>query len=80
MKHKEQLQQIQHPRVTRRGFLGGVAALASTTVTSVAPARAATGDVIAYIGAATSAPRNAGGIYSYSVNPSDGSLTPVGVG
>jgi len=78
MKHKEQLQQIQHPRVTRRGFLGGVAALASATATSVAPARAATGDVIAYIGAATSAPRNAGGIYSYNVNPSDGSLTPRG--
>ena len=77
MKPNEQLKQIQHARVTRRGFLGGAAALASTTATSVAPARAATGDVIAYIGAATSAPRNAGGIYSYHLNPVDGSLTPA---
>ena len=43
--------------------------------TSVTPARAASGDVIAYVGAATNAARNTGGIYSYHVNQSDGSLT-----
>jgi 6-phosphogluconolactonase (cycloisomerase 2 family) len=77
MKPKEQLRQMRIPRVTRRGFLGGASALASAAVTAVTPARAAAGDVIAYVGAATSAARNTGGIYSYHVNQSDGSLTPI---
>src|SRR5687768_10614459 len=77
MKPKEQPHQIRIPRVTRRGFLGGASALASTAATAVTPARAAAGDVIAYVGAATSVSRNTGGIYSYHVNQSDGSLTAI---
>src|SRR5687768_13177808 len=73
MKTKEQLQQIRIPRVTRRRFLEGASALASAA--AVTPVRAASGDVIAYVGAATSVSRNTGGIYSYYVNQSDGSLT-----
>ena len=77
MKPKEQLHQIRIPRVTRRGFLGGASALASAAAIAVTPARATAGDVIAYVGAATSASRNTGGIYSYHVNQSDGSLTAI---
>jgi len=73
MKPEEQVQQVRIPRVTRRGFLEGASALVSAVAAT--PARAATGDVIAYVGAATSVPRNTGGIYSYYMNQSDGSLT-----
>jgi 6-phosphogluconolactonase (cycloisomerase 2 family) len=77
MKISEPLQQMRTPRVTRRGFLEGASALV-TAAAAVTPARAASGDVIAYVGAATSVPRNTGGIYSYYVNQSDGTLTPKG--
>ncbi|MCC6590393.1 MAG: lactonase family protein [Bryobacterales bacterium] len=71
----EKFPQVRIPRVTRRGFLEGASAIVSAAA-AVTPARAASGDVIAYVGAATSAPRNTGGIYSYYVDQSDGSLTP----
>ena len=79
MKPNEQPHQIRDSSVTRRGFLGGASALASVAATAVVPsARAAAGDVIAYVGAATNVGRDTGGIYSYNLNPSDGSLTPRG--
>ena len=62
------------PGVSRRGFLGRASAAAAVAAAAVTPARAATGDVIAYIGGYTSASRNTGGIYSYFLNQSDGSL------
>jgi 6-phosphogluconolactonase len=73
MTPKEQVPPIRTPRFTRRGFLEGASALA--TAAAVTPARAASGDVIAYVGAATNTARNTGGIYSYYLNQSDGSLT-----
>jgi 6-phosphogluconolactonase len=73
MTPKDQVPQIRTPRFTRRGFLEGASALA--TAAAVTPARAASGDVIAYVGAATNTARNTGGIYSYYLNQSDGSLT-----
>lgn len=75
MKTIQQFPRTRTPRVTRRGFLGGASALVSAAA-AAAPARAASGDVIAYVGAATSVPRNTGGIYSFYVNQSDGTLTP----
>jgi len=65
--------QMHIPGVSRRGFLGRASAAAAAAA-AVTPARAATGDVIAYIGGYTSVPRNTGGIYSYFLNQSDGSL------
>lgn len=59
------------PPFSRRGFLRGATAL--TAAAGAVPARAASGDVIAYIGAYTDRGR---GIHMFYVNPSDGTLTP----
>jgi len=56
---------------SRRGFLK-----AATTVAAVArtvPLRAATGQVVAYVGAYTDKDKNA--LYIYDLNPADGTLT-----
>jgi 6-phosphogluconolactonase (cycloisomerase 2 family) len=47
----------------------------ASAAAAASPARAAAGDIIAYVGGYTSAPRRAGGIYLYHLNPSDGRLT-----
>jgi 6-phosphogluconolactonase len=56
---------------SRRGFLKGSSVLAAAAAS--VPARAAAGDIIAYVGAYTP---NGRGIHMFYLNPANGTLTP----
>ena len=65
------MQRPRTPGFSRRGFLRGATAVAAAA--SKASLRAATGQVVAYVGAYTDKDGNA--LYIYDLNPGDGTLT-----
>jgi 6-phosphogluconolactonase len=71
MKSKDVKHSLAVTSFSRRGFLKGATAVAAAASTS--RLAAATGQIVAYVGAYTDKDKNA--LYIYDVNPGDGTLT-----